>query len=59
MICRDSKTLDALLADIRNCQACRDELSFDPRPVLTIASSAKLLIIGQAPGVRVHDSGVA
>jgi len=59
MIYRDSKTLDALLADIRNCQACRDELPFDPCPELTIASSAKLLIVGQAPGVRVHEPGVA
>jgi len=59
VIYRDSKILDVLLTDIRNCQVCRDELPFDPRPVLSVASSAKLLIVGQAPGVRVHNSGVA
>lgn len=59
MIYPDSRALEALLADIRSCQACRKELPFEPRPVLTLTNSAKLLIVGQAPGMRVHETRTA
>src|SRR5215472_4807473 len=48
--------LHAILADIRRCsEAC---LPHPPRPVVRAASSAKIIIIGQAPGSKVHESGV-
>ena len=51
-------SLDALLADIRACRACADELLHEPRPVLRVSGRTRLLICGQAPGRRVHESGV-
>lgn len=50
--------LDALLADIRACTICAAALPLGPRPVLRAAPSARLLIVGQAPGTRVHESGI-
>lgn len=49
--------LQDLLAEVRACSACRD-LPLGPRPVIQAASGASLLIIGQAPGTRVHASGI-
>ncbi|OIR09208.1 uracil DNA glycosylase superfamily protein [mine drainage metagenome] len=49
--------LEALLAQARACTHCAD-LPLGPRPVLRARVSARLLIIGQAPGTRVHASGV-
>jgi uracil-DNA glycosylase len=49
---------DALLTRIRACRICADQLPLGPRPVLQAAPSASLLIVGQAPGRRVHDTGV-
>jgi len=50
--------LDKLLAEIRACRICAQHLALGPRPVLRVSATAKLLIIGQAPGTRVHESGV-
>jgi uracil-DNA glycosylase len=50
--------LEALVADIRRCTACAAHLPLGPRPVLRAAASARILIVGQAPGARVHASGV-
>lgn len=47
-----------LLADIRACRECAGHLPYGPRPVIQAQASARLLIIGQAPGARVHESGV-
>lgn len=51
-------TLDALLAAVRGCRACEAHLPLGPRPVLQASASARLLVVGQAPGRRVHESGV-
>jgi len=53
-----SAPLDALLTEIRACRLCAQHLPLGPRPVLQAATSARLLIAGQAPGARVHASGV-
>ena len=53
-----SDALDDLLADIRACRLCEASLPLGPRPVLRASSGARLLIVGQAPGTRVHASGV-
>ena len=50
--------LDAVLAGIRACRACAPELPHEPRPVVRVAPEARLLICGQAPGRRVHESGL-
>lgn len=47
-----------LLADIRDCRICQRHLPLGPRPVIRAGETAKILIIGQAPGTRVHESGV-
>lgn len=50
--------LDALLRDVRACRMCEGVLPLGPRPVLRAASSARILIVGQAPGTRVHETGI-
>lgn len=51
-------SLDALLRDIRACTICAPVLPHPPRPVLAASETASILIIGQAPGARVHASGI-
>jgi uracil-DNA glycosylase len=50
--------LDQLLEDIRACRHCAGDLPLAPRPVLQVARPARLRIIGQAPGRRVHETGI-
>jgi len=49
--------LKQLLAEIAACRICEGQIP-EPRPVLRGTSSARLLIIGQAPGSKVHASGI-
>lgn len=51
-------SLQSLLAEIRACRACEAHLPHGPRPVLQVGRDARVLVIGQAPGARVHASGV-
>jgi uracil-DNA glycosylase len=51
-------SLDAILADIAACRACAGELPHEPRPVTRVSAQTRLLICGQAPGRRVHESGI-
>lgn len=50
--------LDRLLAEIRACQLCAAHLTHGVRPVLQASATARLLIVSQAPGRKVHLSGV-
>lgn len=55
--------LEKLAEDIRACRFCIDEpagkpLPHEPRPVLRVSQTARLCIVGQAPGTRVHASGM-
>ena len=50
--------LDALLDEIAACRACAPELPHEPRPVVRVSPATRLLICGQAPGRRVHESGL-
>ncbi|MFA7603977.1 MAG: uracil-DNA glycosylase family protein [Novosphingobium sp.] len=50
--------LAALLAEVRACRVCEAALGFPPRPVVQAGAGARILIVGQAPGSRVHASGV-
>lgn len=58
--------LNMLRSDIAACRICRDaplrgaedRLPHKPRPVVVLSSKARVLIAGQAPGLRVHESGM-
>ena len=52
-------SLTELLTEIRSCRECESDLPCGPRPVLAADENARIMIIGQAPGKRVHESGVA
>ncbi len=54
----NTRSLPRLLTEIRACRACAGALPLGPRPVLQASASARLLIVGQAPGAKVHASGV-
>jgi uracil-DNA glycosylase len=47
-----------LLEEVRACQHCAADLPFPPKPVLRASATARLLIVGQAPGIRVHQTGI-
>ncbi|MGB8337469.1 MAG: uracil-DNA glycosylase family protein [Burkholderiales bacterium] len=53
-----NKKLDLLLREVRACTVCAQHLPHGPRPVLRASATAKIVIIGQAPGRKVHESGV-
>ena len=48
----------ALLARVRACRVCAEHLPLGPRPVLQALPTARLFICGQAPGTKVHETGV-
>jgi uracil-DNA glycosylase len=51
-------TLKHLLSEIRACRICACDLPHGVRPVLRISHTARLCIAGQAPGIRVHNTGI-
>jgi uracil-DNA glycosylase len=58
-------TIEELQAEIAGCRICRDApldpkkpLPHEPRPVVVMSETARILIAGQAPGLRVHESGI-
>jgi uracil-DNA glycosylase len=51
-------TFKQLLQEVRACRVCAEHLPLGPRPVLRASRTARLLIIGQAPGTRVHATGI-
>jgi len=55
---RLSRSLSQLLTEVRACRVCAGQLPFEPRPVLRAHQDARILIAGQAPGTRVHQTGV-
>ncbi len=50
--------MEQLLIDIRNCQICANYLPHGCRPVVQFSEKSRILLIGQAPGTRVHASGI-
>ena len=50
--------MDKLLADIRSCTVCQSFLPNWPRPIVQASIASKIVIIGQAPGQKVQDSGI-
>ena len=57
-LAQNEKMLSNLLRNIRTCKHCADALPCGPRPVLQVHSSARLRIIGQAPGRKAHETGI-
>jgi uracil-DNA glycosylase len=51
-------TIPILLQDIARCAACAGKLPNPPRPVLAASATARLLILSQAPGGKVHQTGI-
>ena len=47
-----------LLNDIKQCSICKDNLPLGPRPVVSADVNSKIVIVGQAPGTKVHASGI-
>ena len=52
-------SLTTLVRDVRRCTVCAPDLPLGPRPIVSLPRQTRILIIGQAPGTAVHESGVA
>jgi uracil-DNA glycosylase len=50
--------LERVLRDARACRVCAADLPLGPRPIVRARATARLLIVGQAPGTRVHETGI-
>lgn len=50
--------ISQLLDEIRKCTVCKEHLALGPRPVVSASPESKIMIIGQAPGLAVHTSGI-
>ena len=50
--------MQKLLSAIRACEVCKEYLPLGPRPIVNCHPSEKIIIIGQAPGIKVHKTGV-
>ena len=50
--------MDTLLEKIGACTICSDFLPYAPKPILSFSKQSKILIVGQAPGQKAHDSGI-
>lgn len=49
--------MEPLLSQALGCTVCSEKLPHAPRPVLSVAPKSRILVIGQAPGAKVHESG--
>ncbi len=47
-----------LLVEIRDCTVCKPYLPLGPRPIVVAHPDARIIIIGQAPGTKVHQTGI-
>lgn len=50
--------MEPLCTQVRQCRICEAHLPAGPRPVFVVGPQARILVIGQAPGRRVHESGI-
>lgn len=50
--------MKSLLEEIKQCTICKEHLDLGPRPIITAHPDSKIVIIGQAPGTKVHASGI-
>lgn len=52
------ESLDSIVQRARNCTLCEAHLPFPPRPILRARVGTRILIVGQAPGLRVQETGI-
>lgn len=52
------EALERVAAEARACRVCAEFLPLGPRPVFQVSTTARLLIASQAPGTKVHESGM-
>jgi uracil-DNA glycosylase len=55
---QDPVSLNDVAAQAQACTRCAEHLPHAPRPVFRVSATARLLIVGQAPGRRVHETGI-
>ncbi len=48
--------VDPLLKKIKSCRICEEFLPLEPRPILNFSIEARILIVGQAPGIKAHET---
>ena len=53
-----NNSFDLIVSDVKKCTLCEKDLPLGARPVIQVSQKAKILIAGQAPGIRVHESGI-
>lgn len=53
-----SESFDALVHRVERCRICEANLPLGPRPVFSIHEESRILIVGQAPGTKVHATGI-
>ncbi len=53
-----SESFDALVQSVTQCRICEKMLPLGPRPVFSIHQESRILIVGQAPGTKVHATGI-
>lgn len=53
-----AKSLARLLSEVRSCRVCEPVLPLGARPVVQVGSRARIVVVGQAPGTKVHESGI-
>lgn len=50
--------MQQLLTDIKNCTICQEHLPMGANPVVAASPKSKILVVGQAPGIKVHESSI-
>ena len=50
--------LDKLINEVRQCKVCDPDLALGARPIIQAGTESRLLIIGQAPGVKAHNTNM-
>ncbi len=58
MTAKPRHTIRVLRTEIAECRQCAPHLPLGPRPVLQVSGTARILVAGQAPGIRVHQTGI-
>lgn len=51
-------SMAALLKEVRACRLCAADLPLGPRPIVQAHTAARILVVGQAPGRKVHETGI-
>lgn len=51
-------SIQALAHDVRQCTLCKEHLPLGPRPIIQLHQQSRILIAGQAPGLKVHETGI-